>query len=64
MTIYEWKESMREEVEGTVFISYIGNVPHHENTSKYIVYNEENTFDRTFDITTDEYGEIENIQEY
>jgi len=62
MTLTEWKEKMMEEVEGNVVISCVmKNVPYHENTSRYQVYNEEGTYNRTFDVTTNEDGIIINI---
>ncbi len=63
MTVEEWKEEKMAEVEGTVFIScVIQEVPHHPGTSRYQVYNEEGTYDRLYDIATDERGEIINIK--
>ncbi len=63
MTLTEWKEKMMEEVEGTVIISCVmREVPYHHNASRYQVYNEEGTYDKTFDITVDEDGEITNIE--
>lgn len=54
-TLTEWMEMMEQEVEGTVFISCImDSVPYHPNTKRYNVYNEEETFDETYDITLDE----------
>ena len=59
MTISEWQEKMMEEVEGTVIVSCVmQNIPWHDNTSRYQVYNEEGTYDQLFDITSDENGEI------
>jgi len=61
-TLTEWVQEMMEEVEGTVFVSCImENVPFHPNTKRYQVYNEEGTFDQTFDITLDEEQNIINI---
>ena len=61
-TLQEWVQEMMEEVEGTVFVSCImENVPFHPNTKRYQVYNEEGTFDQTFDITLDEEQNIINI---
>jgi hypothetical protein len=63
MTLNEWKEKMMEEIEGTVIISCIMNsVPHHVNTSRYQVYNEEGTFNKLFDITTNDNDQIINIE--
>jgi len=62
MTLTEWKEKMMEEVEGTITISCVmQNVPYHENTSRFQVYNEEGTFDKLFDISTDNEGNITKI---
>jgi hypothetical protein len=53
-TLQEWEQEMMEEVEGTVFVSCImENVPYHPDTKRFQVYNEEGTFDQTFDITLD-----------
>lgn len=61
-TLQEWEQEMMEEVEGTVFISCImENVPYHPNTKRFQVYNEEGTFDQTFDITLDEQQNIISI---
>lgn len=61
-TLTEWKQEMMEDVEGTVFISCImENVPYHPNTKRFQVYNEEGTFDQTFDITLDEQQNIISI---
>ena len=63
MTLNEWQEKMMEETEGTVTISCVmQDVPHHENTSRYQIYNEEGTFDKLFDITVNDDGEITNIE--
>jgi len=63
MTLLDWQEKMMEETEGTVTISCVmQDVPHHENTSRYQVYNEEGTFDKLFDITVNDDGEITNIE--
>ena len=54
-TLTEWEQEMMEDVEGTVFISCImENVPYHPNTKRFQVYNEEGTFNQTFDIALDE----------
>lgn len=61
-TLQEWEQEMMEEVEGTVFVSCImENVLFHENTKRFQVYNEEGTFDQTFDITLDEQQNIISI---
>ena len=61
-TLQEWEQEMMEEVEGTVFVSCImENVPFHENTKRFQVYNEEGTFNQTFDITLDEEQNIISI---
>jgi hypothetical protein len=62
-TLSDWKEEMMEEVEGTVVISCImENVPYHPNTKRFQVYNEEGTFNQTFDITLDADENITNIE--
>mgnify|MGYP006894384463 CR=1 FL=1 len=62
-TLLEWQEQMMEQVEGTVFLSCImDSVPYHANTKRYQVYNEEGTYDETFDITTDDDGYIINVE--
>jgi hypothetical protein len=62
MTLTDWKVKMLEEAEGTVTISRVmDSVPHHENTSRYQVYNEEGSFDKLYDITTGDGGEIISI---
>ena len=62
-TLLEWKEQMMEQVEGTVFISCImDKIPFQENTKRFQVYNEEGTFNQTFDITLDVEGFIINIE--
>jgi hypothetical protein len=54
-TLTEWKEEIMESVEGTVFISCImNNVPWHDNTKRFQVYNEEGTFDKLYDVELDE----------
>lgn len=61
-TIQDWKQEMMEEVEGNVFIGCIMNeVPHHQGTKRYQVYNDKGTFDETYDITTDDDGYIIDI---
>jgi len=61
-TLTEWEQEMMEDVEGTVFVSCImENVPFHENTKRFQVYNEEGTFNQTFDITLDEEQNIISI---
>lgn len=46
---------MLEIVEGIVTISCVmENVPHHDSTKRFQVYNKENTFSKIFDITLDE----------
>lgn len=61
-TLSEWKEKMMEEVEGTVFVFCIMyDVPHHPGTRRYQVYNEEGTFNQTFDITLDANNNITHI---
>lgn len=63
MTINEWKEEMMESVEGTVCISCVmPEVPFHQNTSRYQVYNSEGTYDKLFDITLDAEGNVTNIE--
>lgn len=63
ITLEVWEENMMEEVEGTVHISCVmQEVPHHSRTSRYQVYNEEGTFDKTYDITIDNKGYITNIE--
>ena len=62
-TWLEWQQKMMEEVEGTVFISCIGNsIPYHPGTKRFQVYNEEDTYIEVFDITFDADGYIINIE--
>lgn len=62
-TLTEWMEQMMEEVEGTVYVSCImDNVPYHPDTKRFQVYNNEGTFDETFDITLDEDDYIIDIE--
>ncbi len=59
MNLTEWKEEMLCSVEGETFISCVmEEVPHHPGTARYQGYNTEGTFDKLFDITLDESGEI------
>jgi len=61
-TLTEWKEEMMEEVPGTVIISCVmQNVPFRQGTKRFQVYNEEGTFNQTFDITLDEEQNIISI---
>lgn len=63
MTIREWMENMIEEVEGQVRISCVmEQVPWHDNTSRYQVYNEEGTYNELFDITIDNNGKIISVK--
>ena len=58
-----WMEEMEEKVEGKVFISCVmDKVPGHDNTKRYQVYNEEGTYNKTFDITLDEDKNIISIE--
>lgn len=58
MKLKEWKDKMMEEVEGTVFISCVmQEVPWHDNTTRYQVYNDEGTYDKLFNIAIDDDGE-------
>ena len=62
MILQEWQDQMMEEVSGTVHISCImDSVPFHPNTKRFQVYNEEGTFNQTFDITLDEEQNIISI---
>lgn len=63
MTLTEWKEQILEEVEGEVFISCVmEEVPWHKNTKRFQVYNNENTYDKLFDITLDDDENIITIE--
>lgn len=62
-TLSDWKEEMMEEVPGTVHISCImDSVPFHQNVKRFQVYNDEGSFNQTFDITLDEEQNITNIE--
>lgn len=63
MSINEWIEKMMEEVEGEVFVSCVmEEIPYHNSTKRYHVYNTEGTFDKLFDITIDEEDNITGIE--
>jgi hypothetical protein len=63
MKINEWKEKVIEDIEGEVIIAcVIQDIPFHNNTSRFQVYNKEGTYSKLFDITIDEYGDIIEIE--